>query len=333
MVLHPWPILERQAPLAETSYVRVRRQPSPLALMLSWAAGEAPSSVAKKAEWGEKGRKKSPARLYGEALKGGWRSLGVDDREKVGHCCLPFCRYVWDLLERIRARFTRLSSYAKNPQPHQTGAVVQNPQKKKRASKGGGGGGGGEADHFLNLLNMRYQRTRCLWQFEAVANFFLTWKFTSSSVLRHTGTIYPPLPSLTRTYFKVIQICQKQYRWFQPCNLFLGSGGDKIRWKHLILTNTDEAELPTDPWPAPRRQQSRNWLIFPWLVGVVRWADKAQRHINCCSHADNLKFKVGNMTRMALLIALKNLAAWIKAAKPLRTRLLFGCHFTGQRLN
>lgn len=81
----------------------------------------------------ERGRrkKKCPARLYGKALRGGWRSLGVDDREKVGHCCLLFCRYVWDLLEWIRARFTRLSSCAKNPQPHQTIVVVQNTQKEK----------------------------------------------------------------------------------------------------------------------------------------------------------------------------------------------------------
>lgn len=132
MFLHPWPILDRQAPPrwhvireSETADVSVGFD-----AQLSCGRG---AVVSGQKGWvrGERGKKRSPARLYGEALKGGWRSLGVDDREKVGHCCLPFCRYVRDLLERIRARFTRLSSYAKNPQPHQTIVVVQNTQKKK----------------------------------------------------------------------------------------------------------------------------------------------------------------------------------------------------------
>lgn len=41
------------------------------------------------------------------------------------------------------------------------------------------------------------------------------------------------------------------------------------------------------------------------------------------------------MTHMALLIAFKNLNAWIKVAKPLRTRLLFvlPVHRTEAELN
>lgn len=73
----------------------------------------------------------------------------------------------------------------------------------------------------------------------------------------------------------------------------------------------------------PRGRNSAAIGGFSSLVGVVRWADKAQCHINCCLHSDNLKFKVRNMTHMALLIVPKNYAAWIKVAKPLRTRLLF----------
>lgn len=56
------------------------------------------------------------------------------------------------------------------------------------------------------------------------------------------------------------------------------------------------------------------------LSGELTKRDAAQI---AARNADKLKFKVGNMTHAALLIALKNLAAWIKAAKPLRTRSLF----------
>lgn len=85
------PPLESRVPLMETrkwmlltknkiTHARVTHRPSSCRLMLRWCFVGG-TSVARKAEWGEKT----------------WRdeeALGEDDREKVGQCCMLYCRCV-----------------------------------------------------------------------------------------------------------------------------------------------------------------------------------------------------------------------------------------------
>ncbi len=105
-------------------------------------------------------------------------------------------------------------------------------------------------------------------------------------------------------YYKEIWICQKQFLRFQLPHLSLAPEEAKID-KSLWFTTPDKSEMSNSD---PRQQKVMINLFheceFCSPVGAVRWADKAQCHINCCSSLTNPNSK-SDVWHSALLIVFK----------------------------
>lgn len=127
----------------------------------------------------------------------------------------------------------------------------------------------GNAAHFTFTLN-------CTYTF-----FFFFFTLTCFTV------------TLVFFYSKAIWICQEQFPRFQHVNLFWAMEEVKIDKKPLIYKYRRIWNVWSWPMSTKKPRLISFTSEFRCLVRAVRWADKAQCHINGCSSLTNPNSKSG----------------------------------------